>query len=190
MLSSGNKRCARLTIQVQSHYSLVLFKSQWVIRYSSPQAMGGAIQVLNLWGCCLKMIVWNSLNTELSTCSTRTIRWVETGGGMAASHQSDGWGGKKWTNCSIFSKSNALCKCEKGIWVKCNRTERCGNTLAESPAANGWACFYFLHHNILTWGPHTTGTGGSMSTRATGPWIFPTNYNYGTGLHNLRQIHS
>lgn len=143
MLSSGNKRSARLTIQVQSQYSLVLFKSQWAIRYSSPQVMGGAVQVFNSWGRCLKMIVWNSLNTKLSTCSPRTIMWVEAGGGIAASHQSDGWGGKKWTNCSIFCKSNALCKCENGIWVKCNRTERCGNTLAESPAASGWACFFF-----------------------------------------------
>ena len=44
--------------------------------------------------------------------------------------QSDGWGGEKWTNCAIFSKSNALCKCKNGTQVECNRTEQCRSALA------------------------------------------------------------
>ena len=54
-----------------------------------------------------------------------------------------------------------------------NRTERCRNTLTESPAANDGACFYFLHHNVLTRGPHATRTGGSVNMRAIGAVNFP-----------------
>lgn len=180
MLSSGNSRCARLTTQVQSHHFLVLFRSQWVIGSSDPSGVlphnpwgRGAVQVFGSWGKCLKIIVWNSLNTKLSTFSPRTMMCAEAEGRMAASHQSDGWGGKKGTSCAIFSEKNALCKRTNGTECNVNRAELCRNTLAESPAANGWACFYFLHHNVLTRGPHPTRTGGSVSMRAIGAVNFP-----------------
>lgn len=35
-----------------------------------------------------------------------------------ASHQSDGWRGKKGTSCAIFSETNALCKRTNG--TECN----------------------------------------------------------------------
>ena len=66
------------------------------------------------------MIVWNSLNTKLSTFSPRTMMCAEAGGRMAASHQSDRWGGKKGTSCAIFSEKNALCKRTNG--TECNVT--------------------------------------------------------------------
>ena len=60
-----------------------------------------------------------------------------------------------------------------------SRAELRWNTLAESPAANGWACFHFLHHNVLTRGPHPTRTGGSVSMRAVGAVNFPSELQLG-----------
>lgn len=121
MLSSGNLRCARLTTQVQSHHFLVLFRSQWVIGSSDPSGILphklwglGAVQVVLFMRKLLEKIVWNSLNTKLSTFSPRTMMCAEAGGRMAAFHQSDGWREKKGTSCAIFSEKNALCKHTNG----------------------------------------------------------------------------
>lgn len=44
--------------------------------------------------------------------------------------------------CHLFLKRNAL-QMYKRDWTQHSRAELCRNTLAESPAANGWACFLF-----------------------------------------------